>query len=50
MPIVRREVWEVQRRDYLASVAPWAEDRTARVARGQKHPVYDFLFEYYSWR
>ncbi|MBY0457230.1 MAG: 3-methyladenine DNA glycosylase [Gemmataceae bacterium] len=29
---------------------PWAEDRTARMSRGQKHPVYDFLFEYYSFR
>ena len=29
---------------------PWAEDRIRRAARGEKHPVYDFLFEYYSLR
>ncbi|QEG30898.1 hypothetical protein GobsT_57160 [Gemmata obscuriglobus] len=42
--------WRAARTAYLARVAPWAEDRTARMSRGQKHPVYDFLFEYYSFR
>jgi hypothetical protein len=31
-------------------MAPHAADRTRRAARGEKHPVYDFLFEYYSFR
>jgi hypothetical protein len=35
---------------YLARVGPWAEDRVRRMARHEKHPVYDFLFEYYSFR
>ena len=29
---------------------PWAEDRVRRMSRHEKHPVYDFLFEYYSFR
>ena len=36
--------------DYLRQVRPWAEDRSRRMSRGEKHPVYDFLFEYYSFR
>ncbi|AMV27874.1 hypothetical protein VT84_25955 [Gemmata sp. SH-PL17] len=42
--------WPADRVAYLARVTPWAEERTARMARGQKHPIYDFLFEYYSFR
>jgi hypothetical protein len=45
-----RKSWENAREAYLSRVAGWAEDRTARMARGHKHPVYDFLFEYYSFR
>lgn len=35
---------------YLARVEPWASERTRRMARHEKHPVYDFLFDYYSFR
>jgi len=42
--------WQSARDTYLARVRPWAEDRTRRMARHEKHPVYDFLFEYYSFR
>ena len=42
--------WPAERAAHLARVTPWAEERTARMARGQKHPIYDFLFEYYSFR
>jgi hypothetical protein len=45
-----RESWERARNDYLARVEPWAVDRLQRMSRQQKHPVYDFLFEYYSFR
>jgi hypothetical protein len=31
-------------------VAAWADPHLARAARGEKHPVYDFLFSYYSFR
>src|SRR5262249_3071669 len=42
--------WRAERAAYLARVAPWAEERARRMARHEKHPVYDFLFEYYSFR
>jgi hypothetical protein len=45
-----RAAWELRRAAYLGRVRPWAEDRVRRMSRRQKHPVYDFLFEYYSFR
>jgi hypothetical protein len=48
--VVPRVAWERARADDLARVRPWAEDRLRRMSRGEKHPVYDFLFEYYSFR
>lgn len=50
MRVVTRGVWESERAAYLERVRPWAEDRLRRASRGEKHPVYDFLFEYYSFR
>jgi hypothetical protein len=45
-----RAQWEQRRDAYLARVRPWTEDRLDRASRREKHPVYDFLFEYYSFR
>ena len=42
--------WRVRREAYRARVRPWAEDRSRRSGRQEKHPVYDFLFEYYAYR
>jgi hypothetical protein len=39
-----------QRNAYYARVAPIAEERLSRMRHGQKHPVRDFLFEYYAFR
>jgi hypothetical protein len=50
MQIISREAWSARREGYLARVRPQAEDRVRRAARREKHPVYDFLFEYYSFR
>jgi hypothetical protein len=50
VPVVPIETWQAEREAYLARVRPWAEERTRRMARHEKHPVYDFLFEYYSFR
>ncbi len=47
---VELNAWRAARADYLARVEPWAVARTRRMARHEKHPVYDFLFEYYSFR
>ncbi len=48
--VLRRPAWEAARAAYLARVRPLADDRTRRASRGEKHPVHDFLFEYYSFR
>ncbi|MCU0703713.1 MAG: 3-methyladenine DNA glycosylase [Fimbriiglobus sp.] len=40
--------WRVRRATHRTRVGPLATDRIAR--SGRKHPVYDFLFEYYSFR
>jgi hypothetical protein len=50
VPVIPHAEWEAARADYLSRVGPWAEDRALRMSRGEKHPVYDFLFEYYSFR
>jgi len=43
-----RAEWEAEKARHDAIVGPIARDRLART--GRKHPVYDFLFEYYSYR
>ncbi len=40
--------WRTRRDAHRTRVGPRAADRVAR--SGRKHPVYDFLFEYYSYR
>lgn len=45
-----RAEWQAARSSYLDRVQPWANDRIDRMSRRRKHPVYDFLFEYYSFR
>jgi hypothetical protein len=43
-------VWRDRAARHRGRLAPFTEDRVARTARGEKHPVRDFLFEYYSYR
>lgn len=47
MPLTRDQ-WQARRDAHQARVRPLVADRLAR--SGRKHPVYDFLFEYYSFR
>jgi len=42
--------WLERRRAHERRVAVWTDPHQARAARGEKHPVYDFLFEYYRFR
>lgn len=44
------EDWQSRRERHLARISPWVEDRVRRSQHGIKHPVYDFLFEYYWFR
>ena len=45
-----RPEWETESRRHQERLAPWATDRQVRGEAQVKHPVYDFLFEYYSFR
>ena len=42
--------WQERRRAHEARVRQWTDPRQARAARGEKHPVEDFLWEYYRFR
>ncbi len=42
--------WRERRRAHEARVRAWTDPHQARTSRGEKHPVYDFLFEYYRFR
>jgi len=45
-----KEHWQAERASHRERVHPWTTDRVTRSLRGEKHPVYDFLFEYYHFR
>ncbi|MBI5424195.1 MAG: 3-methyladenine DNA glycosylase [Opitutae bacterium] len=42
--------WLERRRAHEARVRVWTDPHQARQARGEKHPVEDFLWEYYAYR
>jgi hypothetical protein len=42
--------WLARRDAHEARVRAWTDPHQARTARGEKHPVYDFLFSYYAFR
>jgi hypothetical protein len=42
--------WLGRRERHEQRVARWTDPHQARTSRGEKHPVYDFLFEYYRFR
>jgi hypothetical protein len=48
--VLAEATWQERRRAHERRVAVWADPHQARAARGEKHPVYDFLFEYYRFR
>lgn len=42
--------WRERQRTHESRVRAWIDPHQARAARGEKHPVYDFLFTYYAFR
>ncbi len=50
MVVLRPEVWRRRRAEHEARVDALTTGHLARRARGEKHPVEDFLFTYYSLR
>jgi hypothetical protein len=50
MHVLPESEWRRRRAEHAERLRPWAEERVRRAERGVKHPVWDFLFEYYSLR
>lgn len=42
--------WRERRAAHETRVRAWTDPHQERAARGEKHPVYDFLFSYYAFR
>lgn len=42
--------WRARQAAHEARVRAWTDPHQSRLGRGEKHPVYDFLFTYYSFR
>jgi hypothetical protein len=45
-----KDVWQKRARKHEARVSEWIDPVLERRSRHARHPVYDFLFEYYSFR
>lgn len=48
--ILPEKLWLEKRRQHMERISPFVDARLKRKSRGEKHPVYDFLFDYYSHR
>ena len=48
--VLAPEDWLALRAAHERRVEPWIAPRLGRMRRGEKHPVDDFLFEYYGYR
>jgi hypothetical protein len=42
--------WMIQEQKHLIRMDEWVKPHQKRASIGEKHPVYDFLFDYYSFR
>lgn len=42
--------WRARQLAHDTRVRTWTDPHQTRAARGEKHPVYDFLFSYYTFR
>ena len=42
--------WSERQLEHEARVRRWTDPHQVRTSRGEKHPVYDFLFNYYACR
>ncbi|GAA0721529.1 hypothetical protein GCM10010199_28090 [Dactylosporangium roseum] len=50
LTMLDRSTWEARRAAHEGRVDAWVVPHLERRKRGQKHPVEDFLFTYYSYR
>jgi len=42
--------WQARQAAHVRRVSAWLEPHQTRAARGEAHPVHDFLFSYYAFR
>lgn len=47
---LRREQWTARAEEHRHRAEELTREHRARAARGEKHPVWDFLFTYYSYK
>lgn len=50
MIVLAESDWRARQSAHERRVRGWTDPHQARAARGEKHPVYDFLFTYYAFR
>jgi hypothetical protein len=50
MTFLAESEWRDRQSAHERRVRAWTDPHQARAARGEKHPVYDFLFHYYAFR
>jgi hypothetical protein len=48
--VLAESEWNARRDAYATRMRRWIQPHQERKARGEKHPVLDFLFSYYSYR
>jgi hypothetical protein len=48
--VLARDAWVARAAAHVARVDVWVQPHLARRRQGEKHPVHDFLFTYYSQR
>lgn len=48
--LLSEPVWRARQQAHEARVRAWTDPHVLRAGRGEKHPVYDFLFSYYAFR
>lgn len=50
LSVLSEPEWRARQQAHEARVRVWTDPHQARASRGEKHPVYDFLFTYYGFR
>lgn len=50
LPLLAGPAWRARAAAHEARVRAWTDPHQARASRGEKHPVFDFLFSYYAFR
>ena len=48
--VLQTSEWRERQQIHERRVRAWTDPHQERAARGEKHPVYDFLFNYYAYR